>query len=82
VEIDQESSVRLHTANGIAGGKRGRAKSIQLRSLLAKDVPVVVQADGYGDGIDGLLGMSFLSRFNINIDAKNVRISPVQSRKF
>jgi len=81
VEIDQESSVRLHTANGIAGGKRGRAKSIQLRSLLAKDVPVVVQADGYGDGIDGLLGMSFLSRFNINIDAKNVRISPVQSRK-
>lgn len=45
MEIDQESSVRLHTANGIAGGKRGRAKSIQLRSLLAKDVPVVVQAD-------------------------------------
>jgi len=76
VEIDQESSVRLHTANGIVGGKRGRVKSIQLRSLLAKDVPVVVQAGGYGDGIDGLLGMSFLSRFNINIDAKNVRISP------
>jgi aspartyl protease family protein len=70
VEIDQESSVRLHTANGIVGGKRGRAKSIQLRSLLAKDVPVVVQAGDYGDGIDGLLGMSFLSRFNINIDAE------------
>ena len=51
-------------------------KTIQLRSLLAKDIPIVVQAGAYGDGIDGLLGMSFLSRFNINIDAKAVRISP------
>ena len=77
VEIDQESIVRLRTANGIVDGKRGRAKTIQLRSLLAKDVPIVIQAGGdYGKGIDGLLGMSFLSRFNLNIDAKTVRISP------
>jgi aspartyl protease family protein len=67
--------VWLHTANGIVGGKRGRAKTVQLRSLLAKDVPIVVEDGGYGDGIDGLLGMSFLSRFNINIGAKTVRIS-------
>ena len=46
-----------------------------------EDVPIVVQAGGdYGDGIDGLLGMSFLSRFNINIDAKAVRISPRTAR--
>jgi aspartyl protease family protein len=78
VEIDQESIVRLHTANGIADGKRGRAQTVQLRSLLAKDVPIVIQAQAgpYGEGIDGLLGMSFLSRFNININAKTVRISP------
>jgi clan AA aspartic protease (TIGR02281 family) len=76
VEIDQESIVRLRTANGIANGKRGRAKAIQLRSLLAKDVPIVVQAGAYGENIDGLLGMSFLSRFNIKIDTKNVRIAP------
>jgi predicted aspartyl protease len=75
VEIDQESIVHLRTANGIVEGKRGRAQTIQLRSLLAKDVPIVVQAEAYGAGIDGLLGMSFLSRFNINIDAKTVRIS-------
>jgi clan AA aspartic protease (TIGR02281 family) len=76
VEIDEESVVRLRTANGIVDGKRGRAQTIQLRSLLAKNVPIVVQAGAYGDGIDGLLGMSFLSRFNTNIDAKTVRISP------
>jgi clan AA aspartic protease (TIGR02281 family) len=81
VEVDQASIVRLRTANGIVDGKRGRAQTIQLRSLLAKDVPIVVQAGGaYGDGIDGLLGMSFLSRFNINIDAKTVRISPCTAR--
>jgi predicted aspartyl protease len=80
VEIDQESLVRLRTANGIVDGKRGRAQAIQLRSLLAKNVPVVVQAGGYGAGIDGLLGMSFLSRFSINIDAKTVRISPRTAR--
>jgi aspartyl protease family protein len=63
VEIDQESIVRLRTANGIVDDKRGRAQTIQLRSLLAKNVPIVVQAGAYGDGIDGLLGMSFMSRF-------------------
>jgi clan AA aspartic protease (TIGR02281 family) len=76
VEIDEESIVRLRTANGIVDGKRGRAQAIQLRSLLAKNVPIVVQAGTYGERVDGLLGMSFLSRFNVNIDAKNVRISP------
>jgi hypothetical protein len=80
VEIDQESTVHLRTANGIVQGKRGRAQTIQLRSLLAKDVPVVAQAGEYGAGIDELLGMSFLSRFNINIDAKTVRISPRTTR--
>jgi clan AA aspartic protease (TIGR02281 family) len=76
VQVDQES--RLHTANGIADGKRARAATIQVRSLLAKDVPVVVQEDAkatYGDGFDGLLGMSFLSRFKVTIDSQTVRLS-------
>jgi clan AA aspartic protease (TIGR02281 family) len=83
VQVDQDSTVRLHTANGIADGKRGRAATIQLRSLLAKDVPVVVQNDGqaaYGEGIDGLLGMSFLSRFNLTIYTQAVRIATRKSK--
>jgi hypothetical protein len=38
----------------------------------------VVEADSkatYGDGIDGLLGMSFLARFKLSIDPQAVRIS-------
>jgi aspartyl protease family protein len=83
VQIDQESAVRLHTANGIGEGKRGRAAIIELRSLQAKDVPIVVQDDTkatYGDGIDGLLGMSFLSRFKVTIDTHQVKISPRDTR--
>jgi len=78
VQIDQDSSVRLHTANGITDGKMGHAATIQVRSLQAKEVPIVVEDDpkvAFGDGVDGLLGMSFLSRFKVTVDAQAVRIS-------
>jgi len=78
VQIDQDSKVRMHTANGMADARRGRAATVQLRSLQAKDVAVVVhdKVRGlFGDGVDGLLGMSFLSRFNVSIDSQSVRIA-------
>jgi clan AA aspartic protease (TIGR02281 family) len=78
VQIDQDSSLRMHTANGIGDGKQGRAATIQLRTLAAQDVPIVVQSDAkaaYGDGVDGLLGMSFLSHFNVSIGTQAIRIS-------
>jgi aspartyl protease family protein len=56
---------------------------IELRSLRAKDVPIVVQDEAkgsYGDGVDGLLGMSFLSRFKVTIDTHQVKISPRDAR--
>jgi clan AA aspartic protease (TIGR02281 family) len=83
VEIEPGSAVHLHTANGIAEGQRGRADTVELRSLKAKSVPVVVEADSaaaYGDGIDGLLGLSFLSRFSVTIDGQTVRIAPNKPR--
>jgi predicted aspartyl protease len=73
----------MHTANGTTEAKRGRAALIQLRSLQAKDVPVVVRDDGkdvFADGIDGLLGMSFLSRFKVTMDARGVKIAPRSAR--
>ena len=83
VVVDQTSAVRLHTANGITDGKMGRAATIQLHSLQAKDVPIVVEDDAkatFGDGIDGLLGMSFLSRFKVIIDTKVIKISNRQTK--
>jgi clan AA aspartic protease (TIGR02281 family) len=78
VQVDRNSIVRLHTANGASAGKRGRAETIELRTLQAKNVAVVVQDDAkgsYGTGVDGLLGMSFLSRFRLTFDARSVRVS-------
>jgi aspartyl protease family protein len=83
VDIDPDGVVRVNTANGVAEAKRGRAKTVEVRSLQAKDVPVVVQSDAkatYGAGVDGLLGMSFLSRFHVAIDANAVTIRPRTTR--
>jgi clan AA aspartic protease (TIGR02281 family) len=83
VVVDEDSAVRLHTANGITEGKLGRAATIQLRSLQAKDVPIVVEDDAkatFGDGVDGLLGMSFLSRFKVTIVTQVVKISNRKTR--
>jgi hypothetical protein len=51
--------------------------------LQAKDVPIVIQDDDkatFGDGVDGLLGMSFLSRFKVTIDTQVVKISNRQTK--
>jgi hypothetical protein len=40
-------------------------------------VPIVVQSDAKAAyGADGLLGMTFLSRFHVTLDANAVRIRP------
>jgi len=81
IDLDEGRSVHLHTANGVAEGKLGRASTIELRSLKATGVPVVVEADSAAAfHADGLLGLSFLSRFNVTIDAHTLRISPRKPR--
>jgi clan AA aspartic protease (TIGR02281 family) len=83
VDVDQDSSIKLSTANGVVDAKGGLAKSIQLRSMQAFDVSVVVQADGqgmYGQNVDGLLGMSFLSRFSVVMDGKTVKVNKAIAR--
>jgi aspartyl protease family protein len=72
-------TVRLNTANGAVDGYLTRARSVKLRSLESKTVQVVIQSDGeddYGDNVDGLIGMSFLSRYDVALDAKTLRIRP------
>jgi hypothetical protein len=46
-------------------------------------VPIVIENDdraAFGDGVDGLLGMSFLSRFKVTIDTQVVKISNRQTK--
>jgi clan AA aspartic protease (TIGR02281 family) len=71
------NEITLFTANGAAKGKLSKADKVQLGRLQAVNVPVVVQkldAKSYGPGIDGLLGMSFLSRFELQMAGGYIEI--------
>jgi clan AA aspartic protease (TIGR02281 family) len=64
------NEIALSTANGLAKAKLSKADKVSLGKLLTTNVPVAVQktdAKSYGAGIDGLLGMSFLSRFEVQM---------------
>lgn len=83
VEVDETSNVRVSTANGIAVAKRGRARRVALKSLTADDVSILVQNDkegSYGDKVDGLLGLSFLSRFIVHVDQSSVQLTRREQR--
>jgi clan AA aspartic protease (TIGR02281 family) len=62
--------ITLMTANGLAKAKLSKADKVRLGKLEATNVPVAVQEGddrSYGVGVDGLLGMSFLSRFEVQM---------------
>ncbi|WP_133624630.1 hypothetical protein [Phyllobacterium brassicacearum] len=51
------------------------AAEVRIEQVKANDVATVVHAEKtLGDGIDGLLGRSFLSRFDVTVGAKEWRI--------
>jgi clan AA aspartic protease (TIGR02281 family) len=69
-------SVQTQTANGVSESLLGRAASVRVGRAEAADVAILVQDRSLGRGIDGLLGMSFLSRFNLSIAKGEWKLSP------
>jgi aspartyl protease family protein len=64
------NQVVMNTANGRTRATLSRAERISVGRLHATNVPVVVlgaSERGFGHGVDGLLGMSFLSRFDVRL---------------
>jgi predicted aspartyl protease len=59
----------LQSANGTITARVGFLDSIALQGIEAKHVEVAI-TENLGT-IDGLLGLSFLGRFNIKMDIKN-----------
>ena len=69
-QSDAMSEITLMTANGQAKAKLSKADKVMLGKLEAVNVPVAIQKvdeKSYGAGVDGLLGMSFLSRFEVQM---------------
>ena len=73
----------VNTANGQAKAKLTKADKVALGKLEAINVPVAVQVEdkGYGPGIDGLLGMSFLSRFEVQMADGVLEVRTRQPKK-
>ena len=72
-----EDEVTLQTANGVTDGLLATANSIQVGNAYSTFVPVVVVDDaklGTEDGVSGLLGMSFLSRFVVKLGKDSVEL--------
>lgn len=66
----------------LADGKRTLAKAVILNSVKIDDIEVklvraavILDQETVPYSMDGLLGMSFLSKFNIKVDLKNMKMS-------
>jgi clan AA aspartic protease (TIGR02281 family) len=64
IELRGARKVRLQTANGEHQGLLVKARSVDVQGLSADRVELIV-VDDLGPNVDGLLGMSYLSRFDI-----------------
>lgn len=65
-----KSKIVLQTANGLSFGSVAVAQQVGVQNAKAQDVTVVIMGNGnspLGKKLDGLLGLSFLARFDIKI---------------
>lgn len=70
--------ILTHTANGVAEATLTTAANVELGKVHAQNVSTAIISKPIGKGIDGLLGMSFLARFDVTLGEREVRI---QARK-
>ncbi|MCP3477111.1 retroviral-like aspartic protease family protein [Bradyrhizobium sp. CCGUVB1N3] len=78
------SEITLMTANGQTKAKLSKADKVGLGKLEATNVPIAIQNTddkSYGAGVDGLLGMSFLSRFEVQMAGGFIEIRTRQPKK-
>lgn len=74
VGLHPSSKILIHTAAGIAEGLVSIVDSMDVQGVHAKYVPVAV-LDQLPPGVDGLLGLSFLARFNIQMETQAGRLT-------
>jgi clan AA aspartic protease (TIGR02281 family) len=72
--ILKTDSLQIQTANGMTSAQLATVDSVKLDGLYASGVPTIIASKSLGDGIDGLLGMSFLSRFTFAIQEREIQL--------
>ncbi|WP_281349314.1 retropepsin-like aspartic protease family protein [Parvibaculum sedimenti] len=80
IEPVKDDGSIAHTANGAIWVMGGRAKVISLGDARASNIPVFIQTveqKGFGPGIDGLLGLSFLGNFKFTVNDGVLELQPL-----
>ncbi|WP_426441741.1 retropepsin-like aspartic protease family protein [Bradyrhizobium genosp. P] len=80
----QFCKITLMTASGQAKAKLSEADKVVLGKLAATNVPAAIRNGddkSYGAGVDGLLGMSFLSRFEVQMAGGPIEVRTRQPKK-
>jgi aspartyl protease family protein len=67
-------AVEIQTANGATAATLATVETVKLAGLYAADVPAIIATKSLGNGVDGLLGMSFLSRFTVVIGDREIQL--------
>ncbi len=70
----KESAIFVQTAGGVIEALPGRLEEVRVGGVTVRDLPVLV-CETMGEDVDGLLGISFLSRFNVSIDHQRGEIT-------
>ena len=81
VSLQNASEIQVDTANGSTRAKVAVADTVQIGHVSADNVSVIVSSvNKFGGEIDGLLGMSFLARFDVSIGSREWTIGPKTKR--
>jgi clan AA aspartic protease (TIGR02281 family) len=75
LQMFKTNPVEMQTANGTTSATLATADSVKLEGLYASGVPAVIVSKSLGNGVDGLLGMSFLSRFTVAIQDREIQLT-------
>ncbi|MGV8995367.1 MAG: aspartyl protease family protein [Parvibaculaceae bacterium] len=80
IKPSHDDGSMVHTANGTVWAMGGRAEKISLGAASSGNVPVFIQTEGdkgFGPGIDGLLGLSFLGNFKFTLNDGVLELTPL-----
>lgn len=67
VEGSSGAPIRVRTANGVSLARLTRVDALALQGATAEGVEAAVM-DGLPEHVDGLIGLSFLARFDLHLD--------------
>jgi clan AA aspartic protease (TIGR02281 family) len=76
---DTSDLIEVKVVGGLAKQATGYAQTLQVAEATAANVPVLIAVgskDAFGPGIDGLLGMTFLSRYTVALSPGLLELKP------